>query len=270
MSRKRGRTNPNNLLPQWTPKKRLLEDVPLEQLKPDFRTTYLDFDRGIHMGNLEPNQRITRIVRQALEDRHATRFITDRWGRGVYWHWICWLPVESRKAKPVSNNYNFGCAKYYITLNDEPQSFEAGMQIERASMLRGGDTVCTEDDWDYHTLVRSLRRGSPLADELSRLIREEGFTARAGPFASRRTFTAANYRGPADVARAAKSIPDDEWGGFQLCYVIPRNEIKGMTGDDVVAAILAVFDELVAAMNLVMTMPCLKPPPKYGAQKDGT
>ena len=34
--------------------------------------------------------------------------VTDRWGRGVYWQWICWLPRANRQAKPVSHDVNFG------------------------------------------------------------------------------------------------------------------------------------------------------------------
>ena len=262
MAKRRSRSDSQTSPPLWVPRSlpRRLQDVPLDRLKPDFRPAFLDFDRGIRMGNLEPNQRITRILRQALEDRHRTHFITDRWGRGVYWQWICWIPVENRKAKPVSSAYNFGCAKFYVTLCDDPQGFEAGMQIERAPVTAAG-RVRTQSDWDFHALVRSLRSGTPLAAEVARLVRQEGFTARAGPFAGQRALAAADYPVPAALARAAKAIPDDAWGGFQLCYVLPRSELRTMTGDDIVAATLAVFDELVPAMNLVMTVPCLMPPP---------
>jgi hypothetical protein len=262
MAKRRSRSDPQPLPPLWAPRSspRRWQDVPLDRLKPDFRPAFLDFDRGIRMGNLEPNQRITRILRQALEDRHQTRFITDRWGRGMYWQWICWIPVENRKAKPISSSYNFGCAKFYVTLCDDPQGFEAGLQIERAPLTAAG-RIRTQSDWDFHTLVRSLRNGTPLAAEVARLVRQEGFTARAGPFAEQRTFAAKDYPGPAALARAAKAIPGDAWGGFQLCYVLPRGQLRTMTGDDIIAATLAVFDELVPAMNLVMTVPCLTPLP---------
>ena len=53
-----------------------------------FRPEFLDFERGIHVGNLEENQRITRILKLALEARYGQPFVTERWGRGVYWQWI--------------------------------------------------------------------------------------------------------------------------------------------------------------------------------------
>ena len=79
-----------------------------------FRSEWIDFQRGIRVGNLEPHERITQILKFHLEQRYRTPFVTDRWGRGVYWQWICWLPRANREAKPISNKVNFGCAKLFI------------------------------------------------------------------------------------------------------------------------------------------------------------
>jgi len=256
--KRRRRIDPESPVPLWVPKSQLLRGAGPVRVKPDFSTSYLDFDRGIRMGNLQPNQRITQILKHALQARHDTRFITDRWGRGVYWKWICWLPVENRQAKPKSNKYNFGCAKYYITIS-QSATFEAGLQIERAPTRPGAAShVHTQSDWDFHHLVRGLRRGTPLAGQIARLVRKEGFAVRAGAFAARDAFTSRSYRGPAALARACKAIPRDAWGGFQLCYLLSKPEIKAMSGHDVVATVLAIFDELVPAINAVMTVPCLK------------
>lgn len=257
---------PGERIPEWVPRSRLLRG-PAPRVRPDFSPTLLDFRRGIHMGNLEPNQRITQIMKAVLESQHGTRFITDRWGRGVYWRWICWLPVQNRQAKPLSSGFNFGCAKFYTSLDLEAQTFEAGMQVERAPLKTGAGFVRTEKDWDVHRLVRGLRRGSPLAREVARLVRQEGFTVRAGPFGERSTFTAATYRGPAPLASRCKAIPPDTWGGFQLCYVFTRTEIKAMTGEEIVGAIGDIFDEVTPAMNLVMTVPCLRA--SGGSVQDG-
>ncbi len=251
----------NARVPEWVPKSRLLQD-PAPKVRPDFRPAFLDFRRGIRMGNLEPNQRITRILKAALEERHGTRFITDRWGRGVYWKWICWLPVENRRAKPLSSGYNFGCAKYYVTLDRERETFEAGMQVERAPTRAGVSHARLREDWDFHALLRGLRRGTPLARQVSRLVRGEGFTVRAGAFAAggRRAYGQGNYPGPAALARALRAIPPESWGGLQLCYVFTREDIRNMTGAEIVSAVRAILDELGPAMNLVMTVPCLRAP----------
>ena len=65
-----------------------------------FRPEYLDFRRGIHVGNLEDNERITRILKLGLESRYRQPFVTERWGRGVYWQWIGFLARANREAKP--------------------------------------------------------------------------------------------------------------------------------------------------------------------------
>ena len=76
-----------------------------------FLPEYLDFSRGIRVGNLEDNQRITRILKLAIEDMYQESFVTERYGRGVYWQWIGFLSRANRAAKPVSSNISFGCSK---------------------------------------------------------------------------------------------------------------------------------------------------------------
>ena len=52
-----------------------------------FRPEWIDFEHGIRVGNLEPHERITQILKYGLETRYGTDFITDRWGRGVFWRY---------------------------------------------------------------------------------------------------------------------------------------------------------------------------------------
>ena len=96
-----------------------------------FRPDYLDFRRGIHVGNLEDNERITRILKLALESRYAQPFVTERWGRGVYWQWIGYLPRANREAMPLSSHVSFGCSKFFISVDTEEKLFKCGMQVER-------------------------------------------------------------------------------------------------------------------------------------------
>jgi len=49
----------------------------------------------------------------------------------VYWQWICWLPRSNREAKPVSHDVNFGCAKLFISVEQDTKIFKCGLQIER-------------------------------------------------------------------------------------------------------------------------------------------
>jgi hypothetical protein len=50
-----------------------------------FRREYLDFDRGIRIGHLEVEERLTQILKRQLTERYGVRMICDRWGRGMYW-----------------------------------------------------------------------------------------------------------------------------------------------------------------------------------------
>jgi hypothetical protein len=208
-----------------------------------FRVEWIDFERGIRVGNLEPHERITQILKYGLETRHGTPFVTDRWGRGVYWQWICWLPRANRAAKPVSHDVNFGCAKLYITVDRERAIFQSGLQVEHSRGAR--------KDWDWHRLIRQLEAGTPLDREIQRLVRREGFTARVIGAASA-TFTAENWQSSSLVRSAAQKAPAGEWKGFQLFYPMSAQEVRACSGHELVQAVLGVFGEVTEAMNECM------------------
>jgi hypothetical protein len=96
-----------------------------------FRPEFLDFQRGIHVGNLNDDERITRILKLALEARYGQPFVTERWGRGVYWHWIGYLPRANRLAKPMSSDVSFGCSKFFLLADTGEPAVKFGLQIER-------------------------------------------------------------------------------------------------------------------------------------------
>lgn len=97
----------------------------------EFRPEFVDFRRGIRVGNLNDNERITRILKLDLESRYRQAFVTERWGRGVYWQWIGYLVKANRTAKPISSHISFGCSKFFIMMDTEEQSFKCGLQVER-------------------------------------------------------------------------------------------------------------------------------------------
>ena len=82
-----------------------------------FQAEFLDFRKGIRVGRLEPRARITQILKLSLQQRYGQDFIIDRWGRGVYWQWICFLPRANRRAKPISGGRNFSSAKFFIMVD---------------------------------------------------------------------------------------------------------------------------------------------------------
>ena len=241
--------------------RRILKAPPLP-VRPAFRREFLDFERGIRMGGLEPHERITQILKYHLVQRHGCDFLIDKWGRGRFWQWICWIARPNLDAKPISGGLSFSCAKFFISLERDERTLEAGIQIERAYVSRGRrrpDEVYAAEDWDFYRLVGGLRKGTPLAAELARLVTKEGFSLHVGGSESgARTFRGRRWGGVAAVCRACRKIPDDSWGWFQAYYAIPEKELREMDGGEIVATVLAIFGEVAPLANLVMTEPCLK------------
>ena len=140
-----------------------MAELPIPRVAIGFRPEFLDFRRGIRVGNLEPQERITRILKLALESRYRQPFVTDRWGRGVYWQWICFLPRANRLAKPESNHINFGCAKFFLMVDTDERLFKCGMQVERGYLRapRGFPQCRLRPDWDWHRAGSGVNPAQP-------------------------------------------------------------------------------------------------------------
>jgi hypothetical protein len=173
-----------------------------------FRSEWIDFERRIRVGNIELHKRITQILKFYLEQRYHTPFVTDRWGRGVYWQWICCLPRVNREDKPQPHDVNFGCAKLFISADTDTKVFKSGLQIERGH-AQGPEPhpgCLLKDDWDWHRLIRQCTAGTALDKELHRLLSREGFVAEVGNFETNAVFT--------------KKLPisPSDWGGGEKVF----------------------------------------------------
>jgi hypothetical protein len=219
--------------------------------RPCFRPEFLDFERGIRVGHLEPQERVTQLLKARLQKGYGQPFIIDRWGRGVYWQWICFLPKANRLAKPASNNMNFGCAKYFISIEREDKLFKAGMQIERG-LTAGKEGPFLADDWDWHRLLGAVRGDRGFWRLLRRLVSEEGFEVFAGSWPDGATFTRRNMPAPAGLLSVLQEARPDTWAGFQVYYPMTPEEVRQSSGADLVDAMAAVFDELAPLMNACM------------------
>jgi hypothetical protein len=222
-----------------------------------FRPEYLDFDRGIHVGNLEEHERITRILKLALEARYGESFVTERWGRGVYWQWIGYLTRANRAAKPVSSDVSFGCSKFFLSVDSEERQFQCGMQVERGfrKAASGQQQFVLREDWDWHRLLEALKPRGAMQGEIARLLRE-GFHIQAGAWgAEGNRFSRANLPSLAALRRRLDSAPAGQWAGFQLFYPMREAEVRSASGVDLVESILAVFHEVTPAMNLCTQTP---------------
>ena len=220
-----------------------------------FRPDFLDFRRGIHVGNLEDNERITRILKLALESRYAQPFVTERWGRGVYWQWIGYLPRANREAMPISSHVSFGCSKFFISVDTEEKLFKCGMQVERGYVKppRGYRDCRLQSDWDWHRLLRALRPRGAMERELQRLVRGEGFMLRGGSWESEaQDFEGETLPSMVRLRGLLAAAPASHWAGFQLYYPMTESEVRASTGLDLVESMLAVFREVTPVMNLCM------------------
>jgi hypothetical protein len=219
-----------------------------------FHPDYLDFQRGIRVGNLDDNQRITRILKFALEARFNQSFVTERFGRGVYWQWIGFLPRANRSAKPISSKVSFGCSKFFLTMDSEEQAFKCGFSVERGMIGPHPEfpKIELKPDWDWHRLLASLKPASAMARELKRLIFREGFLLDAGNWDARKPLGKSNYPGAAKLRKILEAAPGASWAGFQVYYPMSEKEVRNSTGVDLVESMMAIFEEVTPAMNLCM------------------
>ena len=244
-------------LQTWLPLAKTEKAVASPPTGDAFRPEWFDLEHGIRVGNLEPHERITQILKAHLEGTYRTPFVIDRWGRGVFWQWICWLPRANREAKPLSGAVNFGCAKLFLTLDRGQQTVKAGLQVERghAEAPEPYPGCLLQPDWDWHRLLDQCQPGTALDDELHRLILNEGFSAEVGDWVANTVFTAANFTSAQQIRTLLQDYPRRQWVGFQLYYPMPIAEVHQQSGLELTRALAAVFDDVVPAMNTCMQVP---------------
>jgi hypothetical protein len=220
-----------------------------------FRTEFLDFRRGIRVGKLEEPERITRILKLALEAEFGEPFVTERWGRGMYWQWIGYLPRANRAAKRESAHVSFGCSKFFVMVGTDERLFKCGMQVERGYVKAPREYRECELrlDWDWHRLLKKLSPKGPMERELKRLVLREGFRIHASSWElGAHDFSKDNFPGVLKLGRVLDSAPKSHWAGFQIYYPWSETDVVSATGVDLVESMLAVFREVTPAMNLCM------------------
>src|SRR5512146_266666 len=218
-----------------------------------FRPEFLDFKRGIHVGNLEDNERITRILKLALEERYRQPFVTERWGRGVFWQWIGFLPKANKTCKPLSSKVSFGCAKFFLHVDTDEALFKCGLQIERGYVRapRESRACQLQADWDWHRLVKALKPGGAMERELKRLLGREGFRLFAGTWSEdSQEFSKTDFPGARRIRQLLERAAGNHWAGFQLYFPMTESEVRGSTGVDLIESMLAIFEEVTPVMNL--------------------
>jgi hypothetical protein len=158
----------------------------------------------------------------------------------------------NRDAKPLSRDVNFGCAKLFITTDNDV--FKSGLQIERG-YAQGPvpyPGCLLKRDWDWHRLVRQCAAGTVLDRELRRLVKREGFVAEVGDWEANAVFNGDNFKSARQIRNALGGYSRREWMGFQLYYPMTAAEVRLCTGYELVKAIFGVFAEVLPAMNACM------------------
>ena len=218
-----------------------------------FQNEFLDFQKGIRVGHLEDSQRITRILKLALETRYQEEFITERFGRGVYWQWIGFVSRSNRGSKPLSSKNSFGCSKFFLMIDQGAQLFKCGFSVERGMITPQPEFPQSElqPDWDWHRLLDGLTHESPFEKELKRLVDREDFSIDAGNWENRHTVSR-KFPGAEEMKKILITAPPDVWTVFQVYYPMHEKEIRASTGSDLVDAMMAIFKETTPAMNLCM------------------
>jgi len=219
-----------------------------------FQNEFLDFQKGIRVGHLEDNQRITRILKLALEARYQEEFVTERFGRGVYWQWIGFVSKSNRSSKPLSSKNSFGCSKFFLMIDQGEQLFKCGFSVERGMIVPQPEFPQSQlqPDWDWHRLLDGWTSASPLEKELKRLVTREDFLIDSGNWENRYTISRGKFPGAEELKKILIAAAPDAWTVFQVYYPMPEKDIRASTGADLVDAMMAIFSETASAMNLCM------------------
>ena len=223
-----------------------------------FRPEFLDFRRGIRVGNLDDDERITRILKLALEARYRQPFVTERWGRGVYWQWIGFLAKANRAAKPLSSKVSFGCAKFFLMVDTGEERFKCGLQVERGLLEAppGQERFQLRDDWDWHRLMQALKPKGGMERELKRLVLREGFQVQAGGWHSDLfRYSKSTLPQVSRLRAGLEQAPGNAWAGFLLYFPMDEDTVRGTPGTDLVEAMLAIYEEVTPAMRLCTQTP---------------
>lgn len=152
----------------------------------------------------------------------------------------------------MSNNVNFGCAKFFISADREMKAFHSGLQVERGALREDSEIPGTlQEDWDWHRLMKQCQPGTVMDGEMARLVRREGFTARLIGGLTR-DFPADAWESSRQVRQSARRAPPDQWEGFQLFYRMSEKEVRSCNGLELIRAIMGVFAEVTECMNQCM------------------
>ena len=224
-----------------------------------FQAEWAEAGRGIRVGHLRPEERLTQILKFRLRELFGQDFAIDRWGRGTVWSTIWFVPKPNRLAKGYPGAGHFSSAKFYVGTHSSAEDVRAGFHIE-SGLARSPDHPEHQRarNWDWHRFMRALRADAKLDAELRRLVRRDGFRVSLG-FFERDVLDPKTFRGSGSLLGAIRHMDRQGWIGVLVDYGWTNDDIAAMGGPGFVDAVVAVFLELVGVMNAALEVKLPQP-----------
>jgi hypothetical protein len=230
---------------------------PVEDFTPGFKSEWIDFKNGIRIGHLEPEQRITQILKAELLRLYQEDFLVDHWGRGVYWAYIWFCPRKNLKIKNFKGKGQFPSAKYFIGLDSDRQKFVTGFYVESGYSVHEEPRFQRQPDWDWNRFIEKLKSDSDFEKELRLLIQKEGFELAIGFEEDLCIFSGSNYSGPEPIIQEIEKRLRDNWVVVQIYFPFTEKDIKAMDGSEIVQAVLGTWQETSGMMNMFLQIPLI-------------
>lgn len=232
-----------------------------------FRAEWVEAGRGIRVGHLRPEERLTQILKFRLREIFGQDFLVDRWGRGSVWSTVWFVPRPNRIAKGYPGAGHFSSAKFYVGTHAGADDVRAGFHIE-SGLGRSPDHPEYEraPNWDWNRFLAALRGNDALDAELRRLVRRDGFRVSLG-FFERDALAPETFQGSRTLLRAVRRMDRDAWIGVLVDYGWSDEEIQSTGGPGFVDAVVAVCLELAGVMNAALEIPL--PDPRYPGEERG-
>lgn len=220
-----------------------------------FRTEWINVKKGIRVGHLEPEQRLTQILKARLLNIFSEDFLVDHWGRGLYWTYIWFCPRSNLKAKNFHGPGQFPSAKFFVGVDVEEEKFVSGLYVESGYNHSDEPRYMRGPDWDWNRFLDRLRHDGAFRNELERLVLKEAFAITIGFLDETRTFEKESYEGIQPVLGEIENRMREDWVVVQIYYPFTEKELKAMDGRQIVDAVMGTWHELLPAANGCLQMP---------------
>jgi hypothetical protein len=225
------------------------------ELPEQFNTQWIDFKKGIRVGHLEEDQRITQILKKRLLKLFNEDFLIDHWGRGLFWSYIWFCPRKNLKAKNFKGPGQFPSAKYFIGVDSNRRLFVAGFYVESGYNESEEPRYQRNSDWDWNRFVVKLKKDSVFQKEVQRLMFEEDFELAIGFEENLKIFDKQNFKDLEPVCDEINKRLNEDWVVVQIYYPLSEKELKSMNGAELIQAIMGIWSESAGLMNACLRVP---------------